>query len=436
MKKNLHRKYSKIYYDGFERASSRSMLYPLGFKKKDFQKSQVGIASTWNKVTPCNAHIDKLAEEAVSSVEENEGKGILFNTITVSDGISMGTPGMNYSLVSREIIADSIETVMEAQGLDGLIAIGGCDKNIPGCVMAMARLNRPSLFIYGGSIAPGVLKSKEKVDIVSVFEAVGKYSKNEINEKELEEIESKAIPGFGSCGGMYTANTMASAVEALGLSLPGSSSQLAESQNKIYDCSESGKAVMNLINLGIRPRDILTKKSFENAIVVVMALGGSTNAVLHLLAIAHESGIELTLDDFVKIAEKTPVLADLKPSGNFVMADFIQIGGLSPLMKILWEAGLLHGDCLTVTGKTLKENLKDVKPYPFNQNIVSSLNKPLKKNGHLVVLKGNLAPKGSVAKISGKEGLNFEGTALCFNSEEEAFKAIQNRQKRFLNRNP
>ena len=424
MKKNFHRKYSKIYYDGFERASSRSMLYPLGFKKEDFQKSQVGIASTWNKVTPCNAHIDKLAEEAVSSVEENEGKGILFNTITVSDGISMGTPGMNYSLVSREIIADSIETVMEAQGLDGLIAIGGCDKNIPGCVMAMARLNRPSLFIYGGSIAPGVLKNKEKVDIVSVFEAVGKYSKNEINEKELEEIESKAIPGFGSCGGMYTANTMASAVEALGLSLPGSSSQLAESQNKIYDCSESGKAVMNLVNLGIRPRDILTKKSFENAIVVVMALGGSTNAVLHLLAIAHESGIKLTLDDFVKIAEKTPVLADLKPSGNFVMADFIQIGGLSPLMKILWEAGLLHGDCLTVTGKTLKENLKDVKPYPFHQNIVSSLNKPLKKNGHLVVLKGNLAPEGSVAKISGKEGLNFEGTALCFNSEEEAFKAI------------
>jgi dihydroxy-acid dehydratase len=427
MEKKVFRKYSQIYFDGNERAPSRSMYYPLGYKKEDFKKSQVGVASTWNKVTPCNAHINELADEAIKGIEENGGKAILFNTITVSDGISMGTPGMNYSLASREIIADSIETVVQAQGFDGFLAIGGCDKNIPGCAMAMARLNRPSIFVYGGSIKAGQHQhdgQQKKLDIVSVFEAVGRLSKKEITVDELDDIESKAIPGFGSCGGMYTANTMASSMEALGLSLPQTSSQLAQSNQKLVNCWESGQALMNLLEKEITPLDILSKESFENAITLTMALGGSTNAVLHLLAIAHEANIHLTLNDFKTIAKKTPVLSDLKPSGQFLMEDLIDIGGISPLMKMLVEENLLHGDCLTVTGKTLKDNLRDIAPYPKNQNIVKSFKNPIKQEGHLTILSGNLAPEGSVAKISGKEGLFFEGKARVFNSEEDAFKAI------------
>tara|TARA_Y100001954_G_C15828929_1_gene613861 strand:+ start:9026 stop:10723 length:1698 start_codon:yes stop_codon:yes gene_type:complete len=418
------RKYSKKIYDGFERAPSRSMLYPLGFKKEDFNKPQVGIASTWSRVTPCNAHIHDLAKKVVDGVEKHQGKGIHFNTITVSDGISMGTSGMNYSLVSREVIADSIETVTEAQGFDGLVTFGGCDKNIPACLMSMIRLNRPSLFVYGGSILPGVLPGNKQIDIVSVFEAVGKFAKNEIDQKELELIESKAIPGFGSCGGMYTANTMASAATALGMTLPESSSNLAESREKFDDCDRAGQAVMNLIEKKLCPKDIITFKSFENAITIVMTLGGSTNAVLHLLALAKEAEIPLTLDDFKRLSHKIPVIADLKPSGRYSFADFIYRGGLPPFMKMLLNKGLLHGDCMTVTGKTLAENLKEVPDLKLDSTLIHPVEKPLKKEGHLVVLYGNLATEGAVAKISGKEGVFFEGKARCFNSEEMAFKAI------------
>ncbi len=418
------RKYSKKIYDGFERAPSRSMLYPLGFKKEDFNKPQVGIASTWSRVTPCNAHIHDLAKKVVDGVEKHQGKGIHFNTITVSDGISMGTSGMNYSLVSREVIADSIETVTEAQGFDGLVTFGGCDKNIPACLMSMIRLNRPSLFVYGGSILPGVLPGNKQIDIVSVFEAVGKFAKNEIDQKELELIESKAIPGFGSCGGMYTANTMASAATALGMTLPESSSNLAESEEKFDDCDRAGQAVMNLIEKNLCPKDIITFKSFENAITIVMTLGGSTNAVLHLLALAKEAEIPLTLDDFKRLSHKIPVIADLKPSGRYSFADFIYRGGLPPFMKMLLNKGLLHGDCMTVTGKTLAENLKKVPDLKLDSKLIHPVEKPLKKEGHLVVLYGNLATEGAVAKISGKEGVFFEGKAKCFNSEEMAFKAI------------
>ena len=424
IKNNDRRKYSQKFYDGFERAPSRSMLYPLGFKKDDFNKPQVGIASTWSRVTPCNAHIHDLAKKVVDGVEKHQGKGVHFNTITVSDGISMGTSGMNYSLVSREVIADSIETVVEAQGFDAVVTLGGCDKNIPACLMSMIRLNRPSLFVYGGSILPGTLPGNKKIDIVSVFEAVGKYAKKEIDEAELELIESKAIPGFGSCGGMYTANTMASAATALGMTLPESSSNLAESDEKLDDCESAGKAVMNLIEKNLCPKDILSFKSFENAITVVMTLGGSTNAVLHLLALAKEAQIPLTLDDFKRLSKKIPVLADLKPSGRYSFADFIYRGGLPPFMKMLLDRGLLHGDCMTVTGQTLAENLKGVPELKLDSTLIHSLEKPLKKEGHLVVLYGNLAPEGAVAKISGKEGVFFEGKARCFNSEEKAFSAI------------
>ena len=350
-------------------------------------------------------------------------KPIIFNTITISDGISMGTEGMKYSLVSREVIADSIETVAGCEGFDGIIAIGGCDKNMPGCLIGLARLNRPSLFIYGGTIMPGVYKNK-KIDIVSVFEAVGKYAKKEISEEELKNIEEKAIPGPGSCGGMYTANTMASAVEALGMSLPGSSSQAAISKDKNLDCINSGKAMKNLLEKNIRPKDIMTRKAFINAITVTITLGGSTNAVLHLLAMANAIGVKLELDDFTKIGKKVPVLGDLRPSGKYMMSELVKIGGIQPLMKMLLDAGMLYGDCLTVTGKTLKENLNKVKKYPVKQKIIKPLNDPIKKDSHLVVLYGNLAPDGAVAKISGKEGLRFEGNAIVFNSEEIAMKAI------------
>jgi dihydroxy-acid dehydratase len=417
------RQYSKQISESPERAPSRAMLRAVGFGDKDFKKNMVGVASTWSMVTPCNMHIDVLAREAELGVNKAGGKGIIFNTITISDGISMGTEGMKYSLVSREVIADSIETVIACENLDGFVAIGGCDKNMPGCVMSMARLNRPSVFVYGGTILPGDHKGKP-VDIVSVFEAVGEHANGRLSAKGLKEVETCAIPGPGSCGGMYTANTMASAIEALGLSLPNSSAQAAISKDKAKDCREAGAAVLNCIKKNIRPLDILTKKAFENAITVVTALGGSTNAVLHLLAIAHDAGVKLKLDDFTRIGKKVPVLADLKPSGKYVMNELVKIGGLPPLMKMLLDKGLLHGDCLTVTGKTLAQNLKGVKPYPKKQDVIRGFDNPKKKDGHLVVLYGNLAKTGAVAKISGNEGLSFTGKAICFNSEETALKAI------------
>lgn len=419
------RKYSSQIVDGKDRSPSRSMLRAVGFKDKDFKLPQIGVASTWSMVTPCNMHIDELAKISAKSIDKNGGKSIIFNTITISDGISMGTEGMKYSLVSREVIADSIETVVGCEGLDGLIAIGGCDKNMPACIMAMARLNRPSIFIYGGTILPGTHKSK-KIDIVSVFEAVGKNANKEISNNELLEIEKKAIPGPGSCGGMYTANTMACAIEALGMSLTNSSAQVAISSSKKIDCKDSAKALMKCVKRNIVPKDIITKKSIENAITVVMALGGSTNAVLHILAIASSAGLKLTLKDFDRIGNKTPVLADLKPSGKYSMSELVKIGGVAPLMKLLLEKKLLHGDCMTVTGKTISMNLKKIKHYDKRQKIIMPYDNPIKKNGHLIILKGNLAPKGSVAKISGKEGNKFIGSARVYNSEERALNDILN----------
>lgn len=420
------RQYSSQVVDGVERAPSRAMLRAVGFTDEDFKKPQVGIASTWSMLTPCNMHINKLAEEAEVGVARAGGKGVIFGTITVSDGISMGTEGMRYSLVSREVIADSIETVVGAEGFDGLVAIGGCDKNMPGCLIGMARLNRPSVFVYGGTIKPGCpsQKSTKKLDIVSVFEAVGQHANHSIDDKGLKTVESCAIPGPGSCGGMYTANTMASAIEALGMSLPNSSAQNAESEAKNLDCERAGEAVLLCLERDIKPSDVMTREAFENAITVVIALGGSTNAVLHLIAMADAIGVELTLDDFTRIGKKVPVLADLKPSGKYLMSELIAIGGIQPLMKRLLAKGLLHGDCITVTGKTLAENLADVKDYPEGQDIVYDFENPIKKDSHLVVLYGNLAPTGAVAKISGKEGLKFEGTARVFESEEEALQRI------------
>jgi dihydroxy-acid dehydratase len=365
-------------------------------------------------------HIHKLAEKAGEGADAAGGKSIIFNTITVSDGIAMGTPGMRYSLVSREIITDSIEAVAGAEGFDGIIGIGGCDKNMPACVMAMARLNRPAVFVYGGTIKPGA----KRRDIVSVFEAVGAHSGGKISDAELLEVEQTAIPGPGACGGMYTANTMASAIEALGMSLANSSAQEAISASKGEDCLKAGEAVVSLIKKNIRPRDIMTKKAFENAIVIVNAIGGSTNAVMHLMAMAREAGVELGLDDFTRIGAKTPVLADVRPSGKYLMSELIEIGGIQPLMKRLLDHGLLHGDCLTVTGQTLAENLADVEDYPSGQDIVRDFDNPIKPEGHLVIMYGNLATDGAVAKITGKEGLRFEGTAKVFHSEELALQAI------------
>ncbi len=414
------RKYSSQIVDGVKQAPSRAMLHAVGFDDADFKKPQVGIASTWSMVTPCNMHINRLAEDAAQGANAAGGKGVIFNTITVSDGISMGTPGMRYSLVSREVIADSIETVVGAQGFDGLVAIGGCDKNMPGCLIAMARLNRPSIFVYGGTIKPG----EKHRDIVSVFEAVGGVAAGTVSEEELSEVEHTAIPGPGSCGGMYTANTMASAIEALGMSLPNSSAQEAVSEAKKNDCHRAGEAVLELIEKDIKPSDIMTREAFENAITVVIALGGSTNAVLHLLAMAHTVDVKLELDDFTRIGRNVPVLADVKPSGQYLMSELIAIGGIQPMMKTLLDAGLLHGDCLTVTGRTLAENLADVAPYPAGQDIIRPLDNPIKKDSHLVVLYGNLAPTGAVAKITGKEGLRFTGNARVFESEEAALAAI------------
>jgi dihydroxy-acid dehydratase len=396
------------------------MLRAVGFEDADFAKSQVGIASTWSNLTPCNMHIDELARHAAAGVESAGAKPVTFNTITVSDGISMGTPGMRYSLVSREVIADSIETVVGAQGFDGVVAIGGCDKNIPGCMMALARLDRPAVFVYGGTIRPGA----DRRDIVSVFEAVGGYAQGTVSEKQLKFVERSAIPGPGSCAGMYTANTMASAIEALGMSLPNSSAQEAVSGQKRDDSARAGAAVVALIKAGLTPRRILSRRSFENAIAVVIALGGSTNAVLHLMAIASSANIKLNLDDFTRIGRRVPVLADLRPSGRYQMSELVAIGGIQPLMKTLLEQGLLHGECLTVTGLTLAENLADVAPYAAGQDIVRPLDNPIKKDSHLVVLYGNLAPEGAVAKITGKEGLSFRGRARVYDSEEHSLRGI------------
>lgn len=399
------------------------MLYPVGYTDADFEKPQVGVASTWSDVTPCNMHIDQLARESALGVNQANGKATIFNTITISDGISMGTEGMKYSLVSREVIADSIETVIGCQGFDGLVAIGGCDKNMPGCMIAIARLNRPAVFVYGGTILPGCL-NKKNLDVVSVFEAVGQQAAGKISDAEAKEVERCAIPGPGSCGGMYTANTMASAIEAMGMSLPNSSAQAAVSEAKKLDCRAAGAAVLQLLKRGIRPSDIMTREAIENAITVIIALGGSTNAVLHLLAIAHSAGVKLTIDDFTRIGKRVPVLADLKPSGRFLMSELVEIGGIVPMMKDLLSAGLLHGDCLTVTGKTLKQNLSTFKRYPKGQEIIRPIKNPIKKESHLVILRGNLAPDGAVAKISGKEGERFSGRARVFESEEKSLEAI------------
>ena len=414
------RKFSSIIVDGVAQAPSRAMLHAVGFEDNDFKKTQIGIASTWSMVTPCNMHINKLAEDAAAGADEAGGKSIIFNTITVSDGISMGTPGMRYSLVSREVIADSIETVTGAQGFDGVVAIGGCDKNMPGCMIALARLNRPSVFVYGGTIKPG----EGHTDIVSVFEAVGGVAAGTVTEAELKVIEDTAIPGPGSCGGMYTANTMASAIEALGMSLPNSSAQEAVSEDKRNDCHRAGAAVLSLVEKDIKPRDIMTRKAFENAITVVIALGGSTNAVLHLLAMAYAADVELELDDFTRIGANVPLLADLRPSGKYLMSELIAIGGIQPIMKMLLDADLLHGDCMTVTGKTMAENLAEVHPYPAGQDIIRALNDPIKKDSHLVIMYGNIATTGAVTKITGKEGLSFTGNARVFESEEAALAAI------------
>ena len=413
------RKYSKELVDGPNQAASRSMLRGVGFTSEDFTKPFVGIASTGAKVTPCNMHLNQLSEIVEDSVNSNGGKGVLFNTITVSDGISMGTQGMKYSLVSREVIADSIETVVGCLGYDGLITIGGCDKNMPGCLIGIARLNRPAIFIYGGSIKP----SSENTDYVTVSEKVGEFSKGKIDEDELIHYEKISVEGPGSCGGMYTANTMASSIEALGMSLPGSSSQDAVSDSKKDDCIMSGSAIMNLLENDIKPSDIMTREAFENAITVVIALGGSTNAVLHLLAIAHSIGVSLGLDDFTEIGKRTPVLADLKPFGNHYMSELNANGGIQPLMKSLLDKGLLHGDCMTVTGKTLRENLENIQPYD-NHKIIRGFDNPIKDTSHLRIMYGNLAAEGSVAKITGKEGTSFKGKARVFNSEEEGVDAI------------
>lgn len=422
---NKTRNFSSKVVDGMERAPSRAMLYAVGFKNEDFKKPQIGIASTWSMVTPCNMHINKLADDTVRGVDNADGKAIIFNTITISDGISMGTEGMKYSLVSREVIADSIETVAGCQGFDGLVAIGGCDKNMPGCMIAISRLNRPAIFVYGGTILPGCHKDN-KLDVVSVFEAVGARANNLIDDAELAAIEEKAIPGAGSCGGMYTANTMASAIEALGMSLPGSSAQAAISDEKRKDCERAGAAVLELLKKDIKPSDIMTKKAFENAITVVIALGGSTNAVLHILAMANAAKVDIQLNDFTRIGANVPMVADLKPSGRYQMAELIEIGGIQPLMKILLDRGLLHGECLTVTGNTLADNLSTVKPYPIDQDMILPLDNPIKKDSHLVILHGNLAIEGSVAKITGKEGLCFTGTAKVYDAEEEALQGILN----------
>ncbi|MFP4166240.1 MAG: dihydroxy-acid dehydratase [Opitutales bacterium] len=431
MPENTQRPYSSAVVDGTDRTAARAMLRAVGFTDEDFSKPQIGVASSPSDMTPCNVHLGELSEHARAGVEGAGGKPIYFNTITVTDGISMGTQGMRYSLVSREVIADSIETVTAAEGFDGLVAIGGCDKNMPGCMIAIARLNRPAAFVYGGTILPGFLpedkKEEKPLDIVAVFEAIGKHAKGELNDAELAEVEKCAIPGAGSCGGMYTANSMASAIEALGMSLPGSSAQLAIGKQKREDCRLAGEAVVEMTRKGLTPRQIMTREAFENAITVGIALGGSTNLVLHLLAIAHAAEVDLSIDDFARIGERIPVLGDLKPFGAYHMSHLVRIGGIRPLMKLLLDRGFLHGDCLTVTGETLAETLEDTPlypEYPQGQSVIRPWDQPIKAESHLRILKGNLAPTGAVGKITGKEGLYFKGPAKVYEGEEDALDGI------------
>ncbi len=404
--------------------ASQAMLYATGLTEADMQKPQIGIASVWYEGNPCNMHLNVLADRAKEGVQAAGLVGMRFNTIGVSDGLSMGTDGMSYSLQSRDLIADSIETVMGAQWYDACITLPGCDKNMPGCIMALGRLNRPGLMIYGGTIKPGDLDN-EPLDIVSAFQCYGEYLAGKISDEERAAIVRRSCPGAGACGGMYTANTMASAIEAMGMSLPYSSSTPAEDPKKLEECQRAGAAILKLLELDLKPRDIITREALENSMVLVMALGGSTNAVLHLIAIARSVGVELTIDDFESVSERVPYLADLKPSGKYVMADLHRVGGTPAVMKYLLEHGLLKGDCITVTGKTLAENLAALPGFQAGQDVIHSLEKPIKSSGHLRILRGNLAPDGAVAKITGKEGLKFSGPARCFDSEEDMLHALE-----------
>lgn len=417
-------KYSSRITQPLSQAASQAMLYAVGLKEQDMSKPQIGIASMGYDGNPCNMHLNKLAELAKASVWQQGMVGLVFHTIGVSDGISMGTDGMNYSLQSREIIADSIETVMGAQWYDGLIALPGCDKNMPGSIIAMGRLNRPAIMVYGGTIAPGYLRGK-KLDIVSAFEAYGQHIGGKITERELKEVLQHACPGAGACGGMYTANTMASAIEALGMSLPKSSSSPAESPDKKAECKTVGQHMLNLLERDIKPRDIITKEALENAMTIVMALGGSTNAVLHLIAIAKSVDVPLNVNEFQEISDRTPYIADLKPSGQYVMEELHKVGGVPAVLKLLLKAGFLHGDCMTVTGKTLAENLESAPDLAKGQKVIFPLSKAIKKTGHIQILWGNLAPGSAVAKITGKEGERYSGPAKVFDSEEDTLHALE-----------
>jgi dihydroxy-acid dehydratase len=405
--------------------ASQAMLYGTGMTPEDMQKAQVGIASVWYDGNTCNMHLNKLADKVKEGVQGAGLVGMRFNTIGVSDGISMGTEGMSFSLQSRDLIADSIETVMGGQWYDGLIAIPGCDKNMPGCVMAMGRLNRPAIMLYGGTIRAGCTSRHPKLDIVSAFQAYGEFITGKITEEDRADIIRCSIPGAGACGGMYTANTMASAIEALGMSLPYSSSIPAEDPLKMGECVAAGKAILNLLEKDLKPRDIMTRAAFENAMVIVMALGGSTNAVLHLIAMARAVDVPLTIDDFQKVSDRIPFIADLKPSGKYVMEDLHHVGGTPAVMKYLLEKGLLDGSCLTVTGKTIGQNLVEVKGLAEGQKVIHPLEQPIKESGHIRIMRGNFAPEGAVAKITGKEGLKFTGPARCFDSEEEMLRGLE-----------
>ncbi len=424
---NQLNKYSSLLTQQARQGASQAMLYATGLSEDDMKKPQVGIASMWYEGNPCNMHLNDLSAKVAEGMKDSELVARRFNTIGVSDGISMGTDGMSYSLQSRDLIADSIETTMTAHWYDGLIALPGCDKNMPGCLIAMGRLNRPSIMIYGGTIRAGHL-GDEKLDVVSAFQAYGACVSGQITEEQRKGIIRNACPGPGACGGMYTANTMASAIEALGMSLPYSASSPATSEQKEKECLTAKEAMLNLLKLDLKPRDIMTRKAFENAFVVAAALGGSTNAVLHLLAMAKSVEVDFTIDDIQKLSDKTPMLADLKPSGAYVMEDLQQYGGIPGVMKYLLEKGHLHGDCMTVTGKTVAENLADVPGLSKDQPIVKPLEDPIKKTGHIQILKGNLAPEGAVAKITGKEGLKFTGPANVFDSEEEMIEAFEQKK--------
>lgn len=420
-------KYSSRVTQPKSQGASQAMLYGTGMTAEDMNKAQVGIASVWYEGNTCNMHLNILAEKVKAGVQAAGLVGMRFNTIGVSDGISMGTEGMSYSLQSRDLIADSIETVMGGQWYDANISIPGCDKNMPGCIMAMGRFNRPSIMVYGGTIKPGCFKDK-KLDIVSAFQSYGEYLAGTLSEEERAGVVRNSCPGAGACGGMYTANTMASAIEAMGMSLPYSSSIPAEDPAKLDECFRSGAAIRKLLEDDIKPRDIITRKALENAMVVVMALGGSTNAVLHLIAIARSVGVELTIDDFQKVSDRVPYLADLKPSGKYVMADLHAIGGTPAVLKYLLSKGYIDGSCLTVTGRTLAENVAGVPGLAEGQDIVHPLEKPIKKTGHIRILRGNLAPEGAVAKITGKEGLSFSGPARVYDSEEEMLAALEQKK--------